>query len=90
MTVAISDSVTLSESVTAIVVKAGEAAGESALDSVYPWLEQHWWLPTLLVVLRIAQPVLWNLSQKTKTNVDDNIVKVLSWLVGAVERRKKK
>jgi hypothetical protein len=82
--------VPMSESVTAIVVKASEAAGESALDSIYPWLEQHWWLPATLVVLRVAQPVLWNLSQKTKTTVDDKIVKVLSWLVGAVERRKKK
>lgn len=82
--------VPMTESVTAIVVKASEAAGESALDSVYPWLEQHWWLPALLIGLRVLQPVLWNLSQKTKTKVDDNIVKVLSWLVGAVERRKKK
>tara|TARA_R100000664_G_C2665352_1_gene79711 strand:+ start:140 stop:397 length:258 start_codon:yes stop_codon:yes gene_type:complete len=81
--------VELADNVTTIAAKAAAAAGETALDSLLPWLEQHWWLPTLLVALRMAQPVLFSLSQKTKTRVDDNVVRALAWLLGAVERRKK-
>ena len=76
-------------SVTEAAAKAATAAGDSLLDSAMPWLEQHWWLPTLLIGLRVGQPVLWKLSQKTKTKWDDNLVKALAWLIGAVERRKK-
>ena len=76
-------------SATEIAAKAADAAGNSLIDNAWPWLEQHWWLPTLLVALRVGQPVLWKLSQKTKTKWDDNLVKALAWLIGAVERKKK-
>lgn len=74
--------------VTEIVAEAAEKAGESLLDSAWPWLSEHWWLPVSLVVLRLSQPLLWSLSQKTKTRVDDSVVRALAWLLGAVERRR--
>tara|TARA_R110002020_G_scaffold176639_6_gene368984 strand:+ start:276 stop:551 length:276 start_codon:yes stop_codon:yes gene_type:complete len=73
---------------TEVVARAAEAAGESLLDSAWPLLSQYWWLPALLIGLRILQPVLFKLSQKTKTRWDDKIVRVLAWVLGAVERRK--
>ena len=78
----------LSTSATEAVAKAAELAGESLLDSAWPWLAEHWWLPAGLMALRVAQPLLFKLSQKTKTKWDDKVVKVLAWLIGAVERRK--
>lgn len=83
---------TLADAVTppdAVTVLTGAADG--ALDALYPYLEaQPWWLMVVgaFAVIRIAQPVLWALSQRTKTKWDDRLVKALAWLVGAVERRK--
>lgn len=81
-------SVTLPPAATEVVAKTAEAAGNSLLDQLWPWLSQHWWLPAMLIGLRILQPVLWTWSQKTKTKWDDNLVKALAWMLGAVERRK--
>ena len=74
---------------TKLVADAAQAAGENMLDNMMPWIEQHWWLPTLLLALRMSQPMLWALSQKTKTKWDDRVVRIIAWIVGAVERRKK-
>tara|TARA_Y100000593_G_scaffold63570_1_gene117483 strand:+ start:878 stop:1165 length:288 start_codon:yes stop_codon:yes gene_type:complete len=74
--------------VTEITVRAAEAAGESAVGDLYPLIAEHWWVAALLVALRLAQPVLFHLAQKTQTRVDDKIVKTLAWLLGAVERQK--
>ena len=81
-------SVPMAVSTTEVVAKAAEAAGNSLLDSAWPVLSQYWWLPTALLVLRISQPLLFKLSQRTEATWDDKLVKVLAWIIGAVERRK--
>ncbi len=78
----------LPASATEIASGVAQAAGDSLLDQLWPWLSQHWWLPTLLVGLRIMQPLLWDWSQKTKTKWDDRLVKAIAWALGAVERKK--
>jgi hypothetical protein len=76
--------------VTEIAARAAEAAGHSALGDLYPLVSEHWWVPVLLLTLRLAQPVLFWLAQKTRTPVDDKIVRGLAWMLGAVERQKNK
>jgi len=67
----------------------GQVATESLLDSFWHYIDSHWSVAVLLVVWRISQPLLWELTQKTKTPIDDTVVKALAWVVGAVERKKK-
>jgi len=77
------------EAATGVVVD----VADSILDAALPYIQQHpaWlWVVGALAVVRVLQPVLWALSQRTRTKWDDKAVKALAWLVGAVERRKDK
>lgn len=76
------------EAVLAAAEQAGQVATESLLESLWHYIDGHWSVVFILVGWRLAQPVLWKLTQKTKTPVDDKIVKALAWVVGAVERKK--
>ena len=85
---------TLSEGVTTIVAKAGEAAGNSLLDEAFAWVEGNPSAAGIMVgigigvvVARIALPVLQRLASKTTTKIDDRAVAVFRWLVGAVADR---
>ena len=86
--------VTMSESVTAIVVKAGEDIASGLIDRGFAWVDGN---PSAagillgigvgLVVARMGLPRLQRWAAGTETKIDDRIVAVLRWVVGAVAGR---
>lgn len=85
---------TMADSVTAIVAQAGEAAGNSLVDSGFAWIDRHPMAGGIIVgisvgivVARMALPGLQRWAAGTSNKVDDRAVAVLRWLVGAVAGR---
>ena len=94
MAAPIAQAVTMSESVTAIVVKAGEDIAGGLIDRGFAWVDGN---PSAagillgigvgLVVARMGLPRLQRWAAGTETKADDRIVAALRWVVGAIAGR---
>lgn len=91
---ALSQGVTMSDSATAIMAEAGQAAGNSLLDHGFAWVERHpmaggimLGLGIGLTVARMFLPAVQRWAAGTENKIDDRIVAVLRWIVGAVDAR---
>ena len=94
MTAPAAQAVTMSESVTSIVVRAGEDIAGGLIDRGFQWVEAQ---PNAAAIVggiaiglagaRVLMPAAQRWAASTDNKYDDRVVAVVAWIVGASSRR---